>query len=624
MSLCFVTGCRQETKEIPRKLQFEAFVPVYNRYIETWLKTQQTETEKEIEKVTTDLTTAEGDAKTALETKAKALLLDQEKYRFRIGIGPYLKFGNPSEIPTDLVWENGMDQPEIGDPRAKKGGAFRKFVSDFPPTIRPIGNNSNSSFRGDLYDLIDMKLITLHPKTMEIIPGIAKEWAVSADKRTVYFRIDPEAKYSDGHPVRARDYLISVYIRVSDNLVNPYQKQYFREEVAQVAAYDDLTLSVSLPEPKYFGPIIAGGLTPSSPIFYSEYGPDYVDRYQWRFPPTTGAYEVRTEDIIKGVSISQTRVKNWWAKDRKYYRYCFNPDKLIHTVVRDESKAFELFRAGEIDTALVTSPELWYEKCEIPPVHNGYIERATFYKQYPLIPRGLYLNVRKPPLDNRDVRIGISHAVNWQKIIDVIFRGDYQRLNAFNAGFGSLSDPSIQARRYSIDEARASFAKAGYVTEDSDGTLKKEDGTRLTVSLTYPKMPFLDRMLVIIKDEAKSCGLELRLDATEATVAYKNKCKNSMRLPLVLGTQILQLPISTSSCTPRTLSMRREIRNRIPITPLSGCVKTPTSSAKQFVMRLLKKTCVMPCGNSKTSSMMKQSSFPDTRLTSSASLHGAG
>jgi microcin C transport system substrate-binding protein len=216
-------------------------------------------------------------------------------------------------------------------------------------------------------------------------------------------------------------------------------------------------------------------------------------------------------------------VKDWWARDRKFYRHRFNPDKIVSTVVRDESKAFELFRAGELDTYLLTRPELWYEKSEIEPVYNGYVDRVTFYNRYPKVPRGLYLNVSKAPLDNLNVRIGIHHAMNWQKVIDVMFRGDYQRLNAFQEGFGPFSDPSIKARPFSIDLARKAFRDAGYTAEDRDGYLAKPDGSRLSVSVTYPAMPILDRMLAILREDAKSCGLELRLDGLEFTVAYKKE-----------------------------------------------------------------------------------------------------
>ena len=544
-SLCFlafiVTGCRRETEEISRKLEFDAFLPIYNRYIENWLKVQQASTRDEAARVTTELTTAEGEAKSALELHAAALRLDQEKWNFRLGLGGFLKVGTPAEIPADLVWENGMDQPEIGDPAAKKGGAFRRFIPTFPPTIRPIGENSNSFFRGDLYDYIDVPMVSLHPETMEMIPGLAKEWATSADGRTIYFRIDPEASYSDGVQVKARDFLISVYLRVSDNIVNPYSKQYYRENIAQIAMYDELTVSVSLPEAKIYAPAIAGAITPSPPHFYSEYGPDYSERYQWRFPPTTGAYEVLPEDIVKGATITQTRVKDWWAKDRKYYKYRFNPDKLVHTVVRDESKAFELFRAGELDTFFLTQPQLWYEKSEIEPVYKGYIERVTFYNKYPKVPRGLYLNVSKPPLDNLDVRVGIQHAMNWQKVIDVMFRGDYQRLNAFNEGYVIFSDPSIVARPFSIDAARAAFAKAGYTQEGRDGILTKPDGTRLSVAVTYPAMPQIDRIFAILREEARACGFELRLDGLEYPVAYKKEMQKQHEM--ALGSWLINPPV---------------------------------------------------------------------------------
>ena len=535
-ALCFlaflVTGCRREAEEIPRKLEFDAFVPIYNRHIENWLKIQQSTTEKQAANVS-----AKAQSSAALEIRR----LDQEKWKFRLALGDFLKIGTPAEIPADLVWENGMDQPEIGDPAAKKGGAFRRVIPTFPPTIRPFGDNANNSFRSDLYDDIDMPLVSLHPQTMEIIPGLAKKWATSQDGRTIYFRIDPEARYSDGVPVRAMDFLVSVYLRVSDNIVNPYHKQYYRENIAQIAMYDDLTVSVSLPEAKIYAPAIAGGITPSPPHFYSEYGPDYSERYQWRFPPTTGAYEVLPEDIIKGASITQTRVKSWWAKDRKYYRYRFNPDKLVHTVVRDESKAFELFRAGELDTFFLTQPQLWYEKSEMEPVYNGYIERVTFYNKYPKVPRGLYLNVSKAPLNNLDVRIGIHHAMNWQKVIDVMFRGDYQRLNAFNEGYVTFSDPSIVARPFSIDAARAAFAKAGYTQEGRDGILTKPDGTRLSVSVTYPAMPQIDRIFAILREEARACGFELRLDGLEYTVAYKKEMQKQHEM--ALGSWLINPPV---------------------------------------------------------------------------------
>jgi microcin C transport system substrate-binding protein len=521
LALLAIAGCRRDDTESGRTLDFESFVPVYNKHITDWLKSRQQDTEAALASIEAEIADAGDEAREKLEQHAEVLRNDREKWQFRLALGDYLKIGNLTEVPADLEWRDGMEQPEIGDPAARKGGVFRNYIPSFPPTIRPFGDNSNNGFRGMLYDNIDMSLVALHPETMGMMPGLAREWAVSPDGRTIWFRLDPEATYSDGVPVRALDYLVTVYLRVSDHIVNPYAKHYYRENIAQIAMYDDLTLSVSLPEANVYAPAIAGMMVPSPPHFYAAYGSDYTERYQWLFPPTTGAYEVLPGDIVKGASITQTRVKDWWARDRKYYRHRFNPDKIVHTVVRDEAKAFELFRAGELDTFLITRPELWYEKSEIDPVYNGYIERVTFFTRYPKIPRGLYINVSKRPLDNRDARIGIQHSLNWRKVNEVMFRGDYQRLNAFNEGYGPYSDPSIRARPFSIELAREAFRKAGYTREGRDGILMKADGTRLSIAVTYPTMPITDRIFAILREEARACGLDLRLDGLESTVAYR-------------------------------------------------------------------------------------------------------
>ncbi len=516
-----VSSCQRQMESVDRSEGLDEFIPIYNRYIDNWLKEQEADTEKAIIELETKITAATGEEAEKLKIRMDALLGDRDKWDYRKSLGGYFNFADPSAIPSDLTWENGMGEPEIGDPKATKGGIFRRYISAFPPTIRPTGPNSNNSFRGDLYDYIELPLVGMHPETLGHIPGLAKEWAVSEDGRTTYFRLHPDATYSDGTSIKAKDFMMRVYVYISDYITNPYYKQYFREEIAQITVYDENTLSVSLPAAKLYTPVIAGSLTPAHPEFYSEYGPDYAERYQWRFPPTTGAYEIKEDGIVKGVSITQSRVKDWWAKDQKYYKHRYNCDKVVNVVVRDEAKAFELFRAGQLDTFLLGKPDLWYEKSEVEQVYKGYIERYTFYTRYPKIPRGFYVNVIKEPVDNRDVRIGIDHSLNWQKVIDVIFRGDTERLDSFTDGYGIFTDPSIKARAYSINLARESFAKAGYTEEGRDGILTKPDGTRLSASITYPAIPIYDKILAILREDAQACGFELRLDGLEPTVSYK-------------------------------------------------------------------------------------------------------
>ncbi len=520
-----LSTCQRGEEEVERKLGFEEFKPVYNRYIERWLKQQKLELGQAIEVAREDLGEAEDPALKISQQDALAELeQEMEVVDFRLGLGDYFADKSPGDIPQDLVWEDGMDQPEIGDPRARKGGVFRNWMLEFPATVRPFGKESNNSFRGYLYDELEIGLVGMHPLTGKIIPGVARRWAVSADKRTVYFELDPEARYNDGLKVRARDFQISAYLRVSDHVTAPYAKQYYREQFAQIALYSDSLLSVTLREGKPLTPFFAN-MAPSNPEFYQEYGADYEDRYQWRVERHTGAYYVKDSDINKGVSVKLTRAKDWWAKDKKYYRYRFNPDHIVYTVIRDENKAFELFRAGQLDAFFLTLPDYWYEKSEIPQVFDGYIERYKFYTQYPRVPRGIYMNVSRPRLDDRNIRLGLQHALNWRKVIDVMFRGDFSRLQGFSQGYGEYTNPAIRARPFSVTRAREYFQKAGYTEEGSDGILRKPTGDKLSVTLSYGTSAISNKMCGLLKQEAKKAGVNLVLDGQENTVFYKTVMK---------------------------------------------------------------------------------------------------
>jgi microcin C transport system substrate-binding protein len=531
-------GCQAPDEDLSAEGDFEKWYPQYNRYIRNWLAQQIEDIEQKYD----------ADKDGLLDNNETAGISPADKkalarFKGRQEMGDYFQFKTIEDLPEGLAWEDGMDQPEIGDPAAKKGGTFRYYISSFPPTIRQYGPNGNNSFRGELYDNIEVNLIELHPETGEVIPGVAKEWAIGDDNKTVFFRIDPDARYNDGVPIKAIDVMWHVYVRASDNVVAPWYQQYFREEFAKFTLYSDDLIGISLPEPKPKLPYYAGDgefISPSPPHHYKEYGPDFKERYQWRVPPTTAAYTIKPGDLVKGVSITLSRVDNWWAADKKFYRYRYNVDRMHYTVIRDRAKAWELFRAGELDYFSITLPEYWYEKSEMPPVFDGYVERYTWYNQYPRIPWSLYLNTANPPLDNHDVRLGICYASNWQKVIDVIFRGDASRLPAWTKGYGRFDNPDVMARPFSISKAREHFEKAGYVKEDENGILMKEDGQRLEASLTFTRVPVREKMMGILKEEARKAGLKIILDGLDHTVVYKKEMQKKHQI--VFSAWGFQLP----------------------------------------------------------------------------------
>ncbi len=499
----------------------EAFWGFYNKKVVEGLQSQEKELPAQIAKET--------DA--AKKTELEAELV---KVRERLKRPEYFTFAKPEDVPADLKWEDGMNEPEIGDDNAKKGGSMRLYILSFPPTLRILGENSNSSFRGYQYDDVEMSLINLHPETGRVIPCVAKQWAVSPDNRTVYFRIDPDATFSDGTPIEADDFLNHFYMQLSEYPKNPFGNEWYGSTYSNITRYDARTLSISLTEPKPLTPYYVS-TSPMSRHFYSEFGPDFEQRYQWRCRPSAGPYVIHEEDIQFGRSVTLSRVKNWWAKDKKYYRNRFNVDHIVYRVVRLQEKVLELFRQGEIDVEelMMGIPEYWYEKLEIPEVHKGYIHKAKYYNIWPGSHAGLWLNLAVPPLNNKDVRLGLSYATNYQKVIDFDLRGDFQRLNVFSKGFPLIGDPPIKARPFDVQLAREHFAKAGYTKLGNDGVLLNDKGERLSVTILHRKTEMVQKVMQRLKEEAIKCGLEYKLEGLESTSYFQKATQKKHQIASV-------------------------------------------------------------------------------------------
>lgn len=208
---------------------FDSFPERWNKQINDRLAREEAAKQKEIRELR-DKFFKEEDSKVREKLQSK-LIADEAALSVihrRQTEGDYIKFKTPADIPQDLKWEDGLDNPEIGDPNAKKGGVLRQWApGSYPDTFRPNGPNSNSGFRGPLYDEIIIGLVSIHPVTGKIIPGIAHKWAESPDRRTVYFELDPDARYTDGAKVKAIDLLVNMYIRTSEYSRDVFYNNFF-------------------------------------------------------------------------------------------------------------------------------------------------------------------------------------------------------------------------------------------------------------------------------------------------------------------------------------------------------------------------------------------------------------
>jgi len=433
----------------------------------------------------------------------------------------FFHFATPADLPADLVWHDGHDVPEFAAPEAKRGGTLHGWIDDFPRTLRFYGPDSAGTFRSFILDDWALGLLGRQPNTGQYVPSLARAWAYGKDRCTMYFRLDPDARYCDGVPVRADDYLFAFFIFSSRYIHDPFTNNYIAKTFRSVTKYDDLTIAITAQEPK---PDIEDRLAlgPVPEHFYRELGDDYPERYQWRLEPTTGPYTVKSEDVHKGSSIDLTRVPHWWADDKPFFRHRFNVDRIHLEVIRDTNKAFESFKRGDVDLFSLREPQYWYDKLPDgdPLVQRGCIAKAVFYNQVPCITYGFYVNTAQPLLDHRDIREGIAYAANFDLVDQRYFHGDYVRMQTSSDGYALVPFPGIHPRPFSTDQALVSFARAGFTKRGPDGILVNGQGQRLSFTVTSYHDTLRD-VLTILRQEAAKAGLELNIEILDGTTGAK-------------------------------------------------------------------------------------------------------
>ena len=122
---------------------------------------------------------------------------------------------------TGVGWETNTNFDLIGDPNAVRGGMYREYITDFPGTLRMAGPEHNTATNYTIAPMIYESLLHLHPTTLEFTPGLATHWQISPDKMTYRFRLNPNARWSDGQPVVADDIVATWNLFVDKGLQDP-------------------------------------------------------------------------------------------------------------------------------------------------------------------------------------------------------------------------------------------------------------------------------------------------------------------------------------------------------------------------------------------------------------------
>ncbi|MFM4704377.1 extracellular solute-binding protein [Aeromonas bivalvium] len=427
-------------------------------------------------------------------------------------------FGWSATLPPDLAWESNDTDPVYADPAARRGGTFHTFMTSFPLTLRLYGPDSNGGFAGYVRET-NLPLLSTHPLTGNPMPMLANQWAFGSDHKTLYFRLNPKARWSDGKPVTVDDFLFTLKMLRGKEINDPWYNNYYSTQITEVTKFDERTLAITSGSEKSRQDLLESLPFTPVPSHAIKLTANWVKEYNWKVLPVSGPYQIG--EVKKGKSITFRRVKDWWGDGERYFQHRFNPDRIDVKVLRDQNIAWQHFLRGELDTFGLVMPNWWHDKTRTAEFEKGYIERRWFYNQTPQSPMGLYLNTADPLLKDRNVRLGIQHALHLDKMLATLLRGDYQRLHSYGSGQDDFTNTEIRARPFDPKLARDYFAKAGFTQAGPNGILQNDKGQPLSLSITYTTAEHAQR-LTLLREEAKKAGLNLELNLMDASAGFKS------------------------------------------------------------------------------------------------------
>ena len=460
----------------------------------------------------------------------------------------------PITLPEDVVWETNNDDPPIGSPNALRGGTFNYWMTSYPLTFRLVGPNSNDAFASwNRLFTMDFPLVGRHPVTDRFIPLMATHWSVQDDQQTIYFRLDPDARFSDGEPITADDYIFTWQMMLSDHIVDPFYTNYAMQYFESVDAIDDHTLRIVGTRPSW-RPLWDYVLwpTPSHAVVLDE---DWVTRTNNEYQIAVGPYVV--SEVSRGESVTFDRIDQWWGDGKHYFQGLYNFDR-IHLRVIAPERALDYLRRGEIDMIGEYTARSWNEEYTFPAVRNGWLRRARVFVDVPSGVYGLHTNLEAPIFQNRDFRKAIQYLFNFDRLNRNLMYGEYFRQVSFFEGT-EYASPDVKSYPFDPGKAREHLERAGYrrpeaamrhtllsgvgnalrglifTRADTDDILVNQYGEKASFDVIYGSKG-LERHLTVMQQEYRRAGVDVRLRLLEPGTAFERGLERKYEMTMTLRT----------------------------------------------------------------------------------------
>jgi peptide/nickel transport system substrate-binding protein/oligopeptide transport system substrate-binding protein len=410
----------------------------------------------------------------------------------------------------------------------KKGGTMSFYIGE-PAYIDPY--NTQESEGTEVEQTLFDSLTRIDPlDASKILPAAADSWTPNADATVFTFKLNKDAKFSDGSPVTAKDFVYSWTRTCDPNTVNTLTKKAdpsvisyhlafvkgFDElqagtskELTGVKAVDDYTLEVTLTKAfADFVYVVAHPALAPVPQKYVEAGVD------------ASGTVVAFGDMPIGngpFKMAQPWEHNQFIKVVRNDNYVGtkpNLDSVDFKIYKDTEAAYTDFVAGNLDFTPIGEGKIKAAQAQYGTSDNGYTvnpgkqvvlgaENATYY---------LICNTTDAQFKNPLIRKAVSLAINRQAICDTVFEGTRDPAdNIIPPGIAGYEKGVWADTKYDVEAAKKALADAGFPEGKGFPAIK----------LSFNSGAGHEKIMELVQSDLKKIGITATFDSADFPVYLK-------------------------------------------------------------------------------------------------------
>jgi peptide/nickel transport system substrate-binding protein len=410
------------------------------------------------------------------------------------------------------------------------------------------------------------RLFRFAPNSTEIIPNIAAGYEVNDDGTVYTINLREGVRWSDGEPFTAEDIEFWWEIRTNEEFSAQFPvRSYYTAggEPAEVTVVDEYTVRFEFSEPNALLIQNLASRNGHGPIrypkhFLADYTPmygdsesiqagldqynrdDWVDLIDWLVsiaPAGTGSPDLPT--LYPWVFTTRYGEGPQMIAERNPYYYKVDPEG--NQLPYIDRIVYEQLEDGEVIVLRALNGNIDFQDRHIATADN----RATFLDNreqgdYRLVNRRLtVMNMMMISLNlthqdetmreifqNKDFRIGLSHAIDRQEIIDLIYSGQGEAWQGAPLRESPYFDEEMakQYTEFDVDLANEYLDDAGYDQRNSDGVRLGPDGNPIsfTIEVAAGQQARVDAM-ELVSGYWEEVGIDANVRTLDRSLMYTRK-----------------------------------------------------------------------------------------------------